>query len=71
MPEHVLTWPRPPPPPTQTASPNSLLCWPATTSRPADQARALHAYANALEAAGRTTDGQAKLAEALTMFDEM
>ena len=36
-----------------------------------DQARALHAYANALEAAGQTTDGRAKLAEARAMFDEM
>jgi hypothetical protein len=36
-----------------------------------DQARAIHAHANALEAAGRDAESRARLAEALAMFDEM
>jgi tetratricopeptide (TPR) repeat protein len=36
-----------------------------------DQARAIHAYANALDAAGREEDSRAQLDAAMAMFDEM
>ncbi len=36
-----------------------------------DQARAIHAYANALDAAGRDQDSRAQLDAAMAMFDEM
>lgn len=36
-----------------------------------DQARAIHAYANALEAAGRQDDSRVQLAAATAMFDSM
>jgi tetratricopeptide (TPR) repeat protein len=36
-----------------------------------DQARAIHAYANALEAAGRNRESQVQLDLAMAMFDEM
>lgn len=36
-----------------------------------DQARAIHAYANALEAAGRDDESQTQLATAMSMFDAM
>ena len=36
-----------------------------------DQARAIHAYANALDAAGRDEESRAQLDAAMAMFDEM
>jgi tetratricopeptide (TPR) repeat protein len=36
-----------------------------------DQARATHAYANALDAAGQEADGKEQLASAMAMFTEM
>ena len=36
-----------------------------------DEARAIHAYANALEAAGRAEDGRVQFDAAMAMFDEM
>jgi class 3 adenylate cyclase/tetratricopeptide (TPR) repeat protein len=48
----------------------SIALFESIGARP-DQARATHAYANALEAAGQAEEGQAQLAAAAAMFDAM